>query len=122
MADFSGTVAYVGHKDAFAGHAGFVAFKITLSAATYGGGDLNLSGIAPRFKGANLTPANVAPYLQFRAHSATANYLVNFIPAATPTWANLGTLKLFSATATEASGTLSFVVYATGFVNPVGLV
>ena len=122
MADFSGTVAYVGHKDAFAGHAGFVAFNITLSAATYGGGNLNLSGIAAKFKGANLTPANVAPYLQFRAHGTSNNYFVNFIPATTPTWANLGTLKLYSATATEATGTLSFVVYATGFVNPTGLV
>lgn len=122
MAAFSGTVAHVGHKDAFAGHAGFVAFTITVSAAAYGGGDLNLSSIAPKLKGVNLTPANIAPYLQFRAHSATANYLVNFIPAASPTWANLGTLKLFSATATEAAGVLSFVVYATGFVNPAGLV
>lgn len=121
MADFAGTPAFVAYRDAFGGHPGEGVFTITLSAATYGGGNLNLSSIASKFRGANAQPQNLK-FFDFRAHGSSGNcYLVLFVPAASPSWANLGTLKLFSATNTEATGTLTFTVYGRFSVIPPGL-
>ena len=121
MADFAGTPTFVSYRDAFGGHTGEGVFNIALSAATYVGGTLNLSSIASKFKGSNAQPQNFKFY-DFRAHGASGNcYFVLFVPNASPTWDDLGTLKLFSATNTEASGTLSFTVYGRFSVLPTGL-
>lgn len=94
MADFAGTVTLkAGPFPAFANHPGLFAFQIALSAASYVGGNLNLSTIAPMLKG--IEPADIA-HISFEA-GATPGYVPNWTPAATPTWANLGTLKLFVA-------------------------
>lgn len=121
MADFAGTPAFVAYRDAFGGHPGEGVFTITLSAAAYAGGNLNLASIAPKFKGSNAQPQNFK-HFDFRAHGSSGNcYLVLFTPAASPTWANLGTLKLFTATNTEAAGTLSLTVYGRFSCMTVGL-
>ena len=121
MADFAGTPAFVAYRDAFGGHPGEGVFTITLSAAAYAGGNLNLASIAPKFKGSNAQPQNFK-FFDLRAHGSSGNcYLVLFAPAASPTWDNLGTLKLFTATNTEASGSLTLTVYGRFSVMPVGL-
>lgn len=121
MADFAGTPAFVAYRDAFGGHPGEGVFTITLSAAAYGGGTLNLSSIASWFRGSNAQPQNLK-HFDFRAHGSSGNcYHVLFTPAASPSWADLGTLKLFSATNTEATGTLTFTVYGRFSVLPTGL-
>lgn len=121
MADFAGTPAFVAYRDAFGGHPGEGVFTITLSASAYAGGNLNLSSIAGKFRGANAQPQNLK-FFDFRAHGSSGNcYLVHFVPAASPAWSNLGTLKLFTATNTEAAGSLSFTVYCRFSVMPAGL-
>jgi hypothetical protein len=39
--------------------------------------------------------------------------MVSWTPNASPTWDNMGDLKLFTATSTEATGTLTFQVIGT---------
>lgn len=121
MADFAGTPAFVGYRDAFGGHAGEGVFTIRLSSAAYSGGNLNLSSLASKFRGANAQPANFK-HFDFRAHGDSGNcYFVLFAPAASPSWSNLGTLKLFTATNTEAAGSLTLTVYGRFSILPAGL-
>ena len=110
MADFSGTVTLTAFVAPFGGHAGVAAFSITLTSSAYAGGNLNLSGVSDRFK--SVTPASFKSIL-FTVGAASAAYTVNWLPAASPTWANLGTLKLFTDSTTELSGEVSFTVTGT---------
>jgi hypothetical protein len=106
MADFAGTKAKVNARAPFGGHPGYLIFTITLSSTTYVNGNLNLSAIK--------IPSSISPsmvkYINFSVGGSTAAYMVLFDLAATPTFANLGTLKLFTTTSAEASGSLTLVV------------
>lgn len=94
MADFAGTIALTnGPFQSFANHPGMFAFTITLSTTAYVGGNLNLTGIDGKLKG--IQPKDIAA-IMFDV-GATPGYVVNWTRAASPTWANLGTLKLFVA-------------------------
>ena len=114
MADFAGTAAKVTLKPPFAGHPGALVFTITLSSTTYVNGNLNLSGIKV---GGGVTPAMVR-FIVFNVGGSTAAYLPLFTLATTPTWANLGTLKLFTATSTEATGSLTLVLRGYALLAP----
>lgn len=109
MADFAGTAALVDWKVPFEKHPGHVVATVTLTAATYGSGNLNLSTIASSL------PSQIAAHpewiqaVMFQVGS-TNTYLVNWTKASSPTWSNLGTLALNTATGTAATGTLTFVV------------
>lgn len=107
MADFAGTVSKIGGGEApFGNHHGALLFQIALSATTYAGGNLNLSSIA--------IPPGVQPsqlaFFNFTV-SASAGYMISFVPNASPTFANLGALHLYTATGTEATGSLTLTVY-----------
>lgn len=115
MADFLGTAAVVSSVAPFGGHAGQLVFTITLSAATYGGGNLNLSGI----KWPPNVTADMVKSVHATAGATSAAYMVNYLHAATPTFANLGTLKLFTATGAEAAGTVTLTVRGTAIIHPV---
>lgn len=106
MADFAGTLTKVSHNAPFAGHPGAAVFQIALTAATYVNGNLNLSSIVPNLPGVQAADVKNIVFTV----GGTAAYIVNWTPAATPTWSNLGTLKLFTATGTEATGTLTFTI------------
>lgn len=102
MADFAGTVSLkAGPIPAFGGHPGMFAFQIALSSTLYVGGTLNLSSIANKLHG--IDPADIA-HMLFEV-GATPGYIINWTPAATPTWANFGTLKLFVASGGVATAT-----------------
>ncbi len=102
MADFAGTITLkAGPIPNFGGHPGMFAFQIALSSTAYVGGNLNLSSIAGQLHG--IDPADIA-HMLFEV-GATPGYTVNWTPAATPTWANLGTLKLFVASGGVATAT-----------------
>lgn len=112
MADFAGTVTLESDVvPPFAGHPGGFAFQIALAAATYGAGDLNLTAIAHRLNG--IEPKDVKA-MTFTVEAA-AGYMVNFAPAASPTWANMGALALRTATGTAATGTLTFTLHGFAF-------
>lgn len=110
MADFAGTVAKVSVTPPFAGHDGHLIFTITLSSTTYVNGNLNISSISTGFAG--ITPDQVKT-INFTVGAASAGYMVNFLQASTPTFSNLGTLKLYTATGTEATGSLTLTIRAT---------
>lgn len=107
MADFAGTVSLVSHIAPFGGHAGSTVVKIALAAATYGSGDVNLSGIAGKLYG--IKPADI------KHVNITVNgdegYMVNYAPASTPTWAAIGALTLRTDTSTAETGTETVTVY-----------
>ena len=106
MADFAGTVALVGMDSPHGNHHGVLTFTITLSSTAYAGGNLNLSAIdwPPGVQ------ASQVGFINFTVGAAAAGYMVSFLPAASPTFANLGTLKLYTATGTEATGSLTLTV------------
>ncbi len=105
MSTFAGTYAKVSLKTPHSGLPGHLIFTITLAATTYVNGDLNLRS----FSIPGHTPA-VVKAINFSIGGSTAAYLVLYTPATTPTFAAMGTLKLFTATGAEASGSLSLVV------------
>jgi hypothetical protein len=113
MADFAGTITLTAYVAPFMGHAGTACFTITLSSSPYTGGNLNLTGVADRFT--SVTPASFRA-ITFNVGAASAAYIINWVPAAQPTWANLGTLRLFSNSTTEVSGTVTFTITATATV------
>jgi hypothetical protein len=110
MADFAGTVAKVSATPPFAGHDGHLVFTITLSATTYVNGNLNISGIANAIAGIT---ADMVKTINFTVGAASTAYMVNYLQAASPTFSNLGTLKLYTATGTEATGSLTLTIRAT---------
>lgn len=115
MADFAGTVAHVASAAPFGGHPGALAFSITLSATAYvSSGTVNLSGIK--------VPPGVNPdqlkSVTWDVGGVAAGYMVVWTPATTPTWANIGVLRLYTATGTEATGSLTLVVRGTALIFP----
>ena len=106
MADFQGTLALTSFCPAFGGHPGSINFTFTLSAAAYGGGNLNISGISQFLT--NVAPADIQE-ISFEVGS-TAAYSPVWTKATAPTFANLGTLELYTTTSAEASGTLTLTV------------
>lgn len=120
MADFLGTAALVDWKNAFSGHPGHLIATITLTAGTYGAGNLNLSSIIGNVPASISARPDKIKAVHFHV-GGTPAYMVNWTKATTPTWSNLGTLGLFTATGTAATGTLTFVVQVTvilGDSNP----
>ena len=113
MADFGGTVSLVKMAPAFGGHPGALVVKIALSAATYGSGDVNLSGIAGKItqRQNGIRPADL--YAAGIMTEGNEGYMVDFTRAATPTWAAVGALTLRTATGTEETGTETITVYIT---------
>ncbi len=107
MADVAGSLAKVTYKPPFGGHPGVFVFTVTMSATTYtAAGVLNLSTIfAPPGHTAGVVKA-----INFSIGGSTAAYMVLWTPATTPTFSNLGTLKLFTATGAEAGGSLTLVI------------
>ena len=112
MADFAGVKAKVAVNYPFGGHPGACVFTITLSATTYVNGNLNLSGI----KLPNVIRPTEFRAILFSIEGSTAAYMPIYTPNTTPTLANLGTLKLFTATGAEASGSLTLVVRGVGIL------
>lgn len=114
MADFAGTVSKVAAAAPFGGHPGALMFRITLSATSYvSSGTLNLSSIAP-------PPGVTADQVKSIgfAVDAAAGYMITWTPATTPTWSNLGTLRLWTATGVEATGSLTLKVNGTAHIMP----
>jgi hypothetical protein len=112
MADFAGTITKTSFAQPFGGHPGMLTFTITLTAATYASPTLNLTSIADELP--LVSPTDVKD-IKFNV-GASAGYMVSWTPNASPTWANMGDLKLFTDTSTEATGTLTFKITATAMV------
>jgi hypothetical protein len=109
MADFAGTLSLVSFQPHTGQFGGNFVFKIALAAATYASPVLDLSSISDRLEGVSATDVASITFTV----GASAAYMVSWAPAATPTWDNMGDLKLFTATSTEATGTLTFQVIGT---------
>ena len=104
MSVFAGVVAKRGYIAPHGQNIGYINGTITLTGTTYVNGDLDLSaldmvGINPEnLKGAHFTVGG------------STGYMVTWTRAATPVWTALGTLKLYSATGTEATGSLTLTI------------
>jgi hypothetical protein len=113
MADFAGTAVAVSGYAPFGGHPGELIFTINLAAAAYGGGNLNLSAV----RWPPMVTADMVKAIFFEAGSPAAAYMVSYLHSATPTFANLGTLKLFTATGAELSGSVTLTVRGVAFIH-----
>jgi len=111
MPDFAfASLSKVVEKAPFGGHPGVLIFDIVLSGTTYANGNLNIATLLGGLLGGYLAESVKA--IDFTCLSGAAVYIPQFAPASPPTWVNLGTLKLFTATATEAVGALTVTIRA----------
>lgn len=105
MANFAGTLAKTYLRVPTGAAPGELEFTYTLSATVYvANGTVNLSALLAPID--NYSPSSA----MFSVESSSAAYMCVFTPAANPTVANVGTLQLFTATSTAASGSLTLVV------------
>ena len=105
MANFAGTLAETYFRAAAGPSPGILEFTYTLSTTTYvDAGTIDISALK--------VPIDVAQVISidWSVESSAAAYMCVYTPAGTPALNSLGTLSLFTATGSKATGNLTCVV------------